>query len=230
MVQGFYERRHLRRDGQEFLGYNTIGPGNLATAHPDLLGVLYPTLIGSALFQQERERAGGDITMQWRPNSAFDVTVSSFYSAPRRRQHQQQLHGLGDQRDRQQRSDSGYTVRNNTLVNAVFPKSSPTHLDPTTGQLLLCFNNNPRGDNGRLPCPVDGVVEDSIYRPGAAASTWYIDGDAHWMPTSNWDVHAKLGYTRGEGLTPSQPTWESATARRAWATALAPPGRRRRNR
>jgi iron complex outermembrane receptor protein len=186
LVQGFFERRHLRRDGQEFLGYNTIGPGALATAHPDLLGVLYPTLIGSALFQQERERAGGDVTMQWRPNSAFDVTVSSFYSHLAADNTNNNFMAWIQNEVASNNLPTSYKVSGNTLVAAVFPK-----INPATGNV------------------VDGVVEDSIYRPGAAASTWYIDGDAHWMPTSNWDVHAKLGYTRGEGLTPSQPTWES---------------------
>jgi iron complex outermembrane receptor protein len=198
MVQGFFERRHLRRDGQEFLGYNTIcghpDPNTgacdtgaaIVAAHPDLKGVLYPTLIGSALFQQERERAGGDITMQWRPTNAFDVTVSSFYSHLAADNTNNNFMAWVQNEIGSNNVPTSYTVKGNTLVSAVFPK-----INPATGNV------------------VDGVVEDSIYRPGAAASTWYIDGDAHWMPTSNWDVHAKLGYTRGEGLTPSQPTWES---------------------
>src|SRR6202161_575493 len=44
MVQLFSESRHLRRDGTEVLGYDTIAPGSaIATAHPDLSGVQYPT-------------------------------------------------------------------------------------------------------------------------------------------------------------------------------------------
>src|SRR6202790_2186164 len=60
MVQLFSETRHLRRDGVEILGYDTIAPGSpIATAHPDLSGVQYPTDIGAALFEQKRERNGG---------------------------------------------------------------------------------------------------------------------------------------------------------------------------
>ncbi|HWA92178.1 MAG TPA: TonB-dependent receptor [Rhizomicrobium sp.] len=198
LVQGFFEKRHLRRDGQEFLGYNTIcghpdpntgvcdtGAGIVA-AHPDLKGVLYPTLIGSALFQQQRERAGGDVTMQWRPTEAIDFTVSGFYSHLKADNTNNNFMAWVQNEIGNNNSPTSYLVKGNTLVSAVFPK-----INPATGAV------------------VDGVVEDSIYRPGAAASTWYVDGDMHWMPTEHWDIHAKLGYTRGEGLTPSQPTWES---------------------
>ncbi len=60
MLQLFSETRHLRRDGVEVLGYDTIAPGSpIATAHPDLSGVQYPTEIGAAFFTQERKRTGG---------------------------------------------------------------------------------------------------------------------------------------------------------------------------
>jgi len=46
---------HLRRDGVEVLGYETIAPGSaVATAHPDLANVQYPTDIGAAFFEQKR--------------------------------------------------------------------------------------------------------------------------------------------------------------------------------
>src|ERR1700684_3828137 len=44
MLQLFSETRDLRRAGIEILGYDTIAPGSaIATAHPDLSGVQYPT-------------------------------------------------------------------------------------------------------------------------------------------------------------------------------------------
>jgi iron complex outermembrane recepter protein len=43
LLQGFLEKRHLRRDGVEVLGYEQIAPGSaIATAHPDLSNVYYP--------------------------------------------------------------------------------------------------------------------------------------------------------------------------------------------
>src|SRR6185436_1696845 len=81
MVQGFYEKRSLRRDGQEILGYGTISPTSaLAIARPDLANVAYPTLIGSALFEQERERKGGLINVQVKPNNELEFDFEGFYS------------------------------------------------------------------------------------------------------------------------------------------------------
>ena len=198
MVQGFYEERHLRRDGQEFLGYNTIC-GNpdpttgacdtgaaIVAAHPDLKGVLYPTLIGSALFEQHRKRAGGDFNMQWRPSNSFDIDISGFYSHLNADNTNNNFMAWTQNEIANNNIPTSYTVKNGTLVSAVFPK-----VNAATGNV------------------VDGVVEDSIYRPGAAASTWYLNADALWLPAQNWNVHFKVGYTEGVGLTPSQPTWES---------------------
>jgi iron complex outermembrane receptor protein len=81
MLQGFYEKRHLRRDGQETLGYGTVAPGSaLATAHPDLANAAYPTLIGSSFFEQERERSGGFIDIQAKPLDNLTLDFSTFYS------------------------------------------------------------------------------------------------------------------------------------------------------
>src|SRR3954466_12066679 len=81
MGQAFYEKRHLRRDGQEILSYGTIAATNpIAVAHPDLAGVAVPGLIGSALFEQERERKGGLIDVQFKPAPGFELDLSAFTS------------------------------------------------------------------------------------------------------------------------------------------------------
>src|ERR1700736_2673056 len=76
MLQLFSETRQLRRDGVEILGYDTIksGPGSaVATAHPDLVGVKYPTEIGAALFTQRRQRNGGMVDFEFKPTD--DLTL-----------------------------------------------------------------------------------------------------------------------------------------------------------
>ena len=53
LVAGIYQKRNIRRDGVEVLGYFDARSGAASA-------VLVPGLIGSALFQQERVRKGGN--------------------------------------------------------------------------------------------------------------------------------------------------------------------------
>src|SRR6185503_4099712 len=71
LVGGVYQRRDIRRDGVEVLGYTT----NAATGT-----ALIPSLIGSALFVQERERYGGNIAVQFRPTDRLEITLTGLYS------------------------------------------------------------------------------------------------------------------------------------------------------
>jgi iron complex outermembrane receptor protein len=204
IVQGFYEARNLRRDGQEFLGYSTIGAcvnynnvpatpgygtcmggGNTAAHfHPDLAGVAYPNLIGAALFQQKRVREGGDITMQWRPNDQWDIKLDGFYSHLNATNYNTNYMAWISGEINNNNSPTSYTVKNGTLVAAAFP--------------LL----NPAGN------AVDGVVTDQIYRPDEAAKTAYVNLDSTYHMDSKTTVKFQLGYTEGHGDTPSQPTME----------------------
>jgi len=72
MVAGIYQKRRLRRDGIEVLGYFDNNPG---AAVQDV-----PALIGSALFKQERVRKGGNFAVQFKPTDAFEATISGLYS------------------------------------------------------------------------------------------------------------------------------------------------------
>src|ERR1700693_606730 len=77
MVQLFSETRDLRRDGVEVLGYDTIAPGSaVATAHPDLANVQYPTEIGAAYFTQQRERNGGLADIEFKPTDDLTLDLS----------------------------------------------------------------------------------------------------------------------------------------------------------
>ncbi|HKW82929.1 MAG TPA: TonB-dependent receptor plug domain-containing protein, partial [Burkholderiaceae bacterium] len=124
MVQAFSETRHLRRDGQELLGYEKIAPGSpVALAHPDLSGVWYPTMIGSALFEQKRERTGGLIDVQVKPTNDLTLDFSGFTSEMKAANYNRNYllwntHFINQGNG--QAPDPGYVVRNNTLVDANF--------------------------------------------------------------------------------------------------------------
>ena len=73
LLGGVYQKRDIRRDGVEVLGYFTPDAAPTGTAQ-------VPALIGSALFLQERERYGGNIGVQFRPSDALEVNVTGLYS------------------------------------------------------------------------------------------------------------------------------------------------------
>src|ERR1700761_4125933 len=99
LLQAFSETRHLRREGVEILGYDTIAPDNpvvtgqrpytdaagnaqVATqaAHPDLANVIYPHLIGDAEFDQVRRRVGGVFDIELKPTTGVELDLNGFSS------------------------------------------------------------------------------------------------------------------------------------------------------
>ena len=70
LVAAAYQKRELRRDGVEVLGYTT----DPASGH------LVPDLIGSAFFRQERERKSVNAALQLRPTDRLELNINGLYS------------------------------------------------------------------------------------------------------------------------------------------------------
>jgi iron complex outermembrane receptor protein len=185
MLQGFWETRHLRRDGVEVLGYETIAPGSaIALSNPDLAGVQYPAMIGAALFEQERERKGGLIDFQFKPSDDVSINLTGFVSkldaANYNRNYLEWLthfvaSGAG------QAPDAGYTVRNNTLVEANFS-----------------------GVNGTAY-----GVYDQISRPDESASSNFVTLEGNWNVAENLSFLGQIGTSEGHGKTGIQDVSET---------------------
>jgi iron complex outermembrane receptor protein len=184
LVQGFSETRHLRRDGVEILGYDVIAPNNpVVLTNPDLLGVEFPALIGAALFEQERERTGGLIDVQFKPSEATTLGVSGFISDLEATNYNRNyllwprsfLGGSG------QAPLPGYVVRNNTLVQAQFA--------PVVG------NNY--------------AVYDQISRPNSKSSASFVTLDGRWDMSDKLAWTTQLGTSEGHGKTPTQDVSET---------------------
>ena len=189
MVQAFYEKRSLQRNGQEIVGgYNQIGATDpIAVAHPDLAGVYYPNLTGAALFTQQRERKGGVIDFEIKPTDNLTLDLSGFYSKLKADNYNRNYlmwasqfvpSGAGLQ--------PGYTVKNNVLTNAVFA--------PVAG------STTPYG------------VYDQISRPGASSESNYLTLDANWRATDHLTFKGQVGTTHGKGSSPTQDVIELGTA------------------
>lgn len=180
LLNAFSQTRHLRRDGVEILGYNQIKPGSaVANSNPDLAGVWYPRSIGAALFEQERERTGGLVDVQFKPNKDLSFDLSAFTSTLKASNYNRNwlLHapfflneGAG------QAPKPGYVVRNNTLVSAEFA-ADPSRFYGTYDQLS---------------------------RPGASAEADFVNLDANWRVSDDLRLSAKLGVSKGRGATPTQ--------------------------
>ena len=187
LVQGFYEKRHLRRDGQELLGYDKISPTSpLAAAHPELANVSYPTLIGSALFEQERERAGGMLDVQIKPTNDLTLDFNTFYSKLKASNYNRNWMFWGAHVINQGNGEmpTSFTVNNGTLTSAVFP------------------NLGSPGNNHQY------AIVDQILRPGSYSETAFYNLEARWRPSDRWQVFGQGGYTRGTGRTPKQDVFE----------------------
>jgi len=180
LAQAFSEKRHLRRDGQELLGYEQIAAGSaVANLHPDLAGVWYPTMIGAALFEQERTRTGGLIDVQLKPSKDLMLDLTGFASkmdAPNYNRNYLLWNTHFINKGAGQSPDDGYVVRNGTLVGASF-------------------------------APVAGTqygVYDQISRPDSKADSSFVNFDAKVRATENLTFLTKIGTTRGTGETPTQ--------------------------
>jgi len=178
MVQAFSQSRHLRRDGQEILGYNVMGATDAAAvAYPELEGVLYPSLIGSALFEQERVRTGGQVTVEFAPSDDLTVSLSGFSSTVEADNYNRNYMLWGSAIiQRGAVPDAGFVVRDNTLVNANF--------SPVASQQYGIY--------------------DEISRPGAESSANYFSADVDWNVNERLTLSGQIGTSEGHGKTPYQ--------------------------
>jgi len=182
MVQAFYEKRSLQRNGQEVVGgYNQITAAsapNTVAAHPELNGKYYPNEIGAVLFTQQRERKGGVIDLEWKPTDNLTLDLNGFYSKLKADNYNRNYMLWTSQFINQGGLQPGYTVKNGVLTNASF------------GQ--VAGNTNP------------SIVYDQISRPGAASSSGYVSLDADWRATDQLTFRGQVGTTEGKGSSPEQ--------------------------
>ena len=188
MVQGFYEKRSLQRNGQELIGgYNMLtgkgpNPDAVVATHPDLEGVYYPQEIGSTFFTQTRTRKGGAIDLEWKPLDNLTLNLNGFATTLKADNYNRNYMLWTSQFINQGGLQPGYTVRNNMLTNATFAQ--------------VAGNTNP------------SVVYDQISRPGAESSSNYVTFDADWRATDNLTFKGQVGTTHGTGKSPTQDVLE----------------------
>ena len=169
LFSGVYQKRDIRRDGVEVLGYFT----------DPTTGLQVPSLIGSALFQQERVRKAFNAEMQFRPTDRLELRINGLHSRFGADNINQNYLAWGSQA----------LGGGGTLSNAVVQG------DTAVAGVISSANG---GTGGR------GAVFDAIDR-FAFAKTAYIEVDSTYKAADNWLVHFDTGYTQAQGDTQSQP-------------------------
>jgi iron complex outermembrane receptor protein len=188
LAQAFYQERELRRDGQEIVGgFSTISATDpVAATNPDLIGVQYPNLPGSAYFTQTRERMGGLIELQAKPSDDLTLGLSAFYSDMDAKNYNRNYMLWTGNFVPNQAPLPGYVVQDGTLVKA---------------------------DYAAAPGAPGYGIYDMISRPESAAKTGYTTFDASWDINESFTLKTQVGYTKGQGETPTQNIAEVVTGR-----------------
>ncbi len=223
LAQGFFEKRHLRRDGVEELGYEQIKAGSpVALAHPDLANVWYPQSVGAALFEQERKRTGGLLNLELKPNANVTLDLDGFYS---------KLEATNFNRNfldwNTHTLNQGYTqctgaggvasapptpgVPGSGVVPTKCVGESPNPGYVVKNNTLVSASFNPSmvdpvtGDSA----PVQNAIYDQISRPGEAATTQYVNFDGDFRLSDALKLSTKIGVSKGLGVTPRQDVLEA---------------------
>lgn len=202
LLGGVYQKRRIRRDGVEVLGYQNYdvsptvlipppagsAPGTQPTiaVNPQynaaLVGKQYPSLIGSALFQQNRERYGGNIELQFKPTDQLEIVATGLYS-----------------RFNATNFNQNYLAWTSNALGGGGGIANPTVTDNTIVKGVVTSSGG--GTTGRA------VVYDAIYRD-AYAETYSGDLDVRYTLGGGGVLHLKGGYTKANGETANQPFYE----------------------
>lgn len=201
-AQFFSEKRSLRRDGIEILGYEKIvaadakgNPNPFVAAFPEMAGKWAPTLIGAAFFEQTRKREGGLVKAQFRPSRDLSLMATVFSSELEANNYNRNymlwgtrlMNGWapgwnngGEYFQKPIAPVSKPTVRDGVIVAAEFPDQTAT----------------PAG------------VYDMISRPKSGSKTNFVDLEANWNVSDALTVNLKGGTTKGSGYTATQDVME----------------------
>jgi len=198
LIAGIYQDRNIRRDGVEVLGYDTRTVGGQQ--------LQVPSLIGSALIQQERKRTGGNIGLQFRPSDQVDVNITGLWSRfEADNTNQNYLAWVSRALDGEGQPDvipplGAPCPRTGTLTNTTV--SGDTVVAGRVASSAARAANS-SASLGPGTCGF-GVVYDAIDR-FATATTRNIDADIEVRPMEGLMLHFQAGYTDAEGNTDSQP-------------------------
>jgi iron complex outermembrane receptor protein len=174
LVSGIYQERHIRRDGFEVLGYAPLSATQAGSTDPSLV----PTLINSALFQQDRIRKGGNFDIQYKPNEQLEFNLNGYLSI--------------------------FDAENTNQSWLVDPQRAIAN----GGSISNCVLDHGTCVAGTVTSKANGtqdfgVFYDSFHRI-AKTTSHNIDLDSQYKPVENLTLHMDFGYTDATGKTDPQ--------------------------
>jgi iron complex outermembrane receptor protein len=213
IFQAFSESRHDRRDGQEFLGYDTVSfqdiyglapianPGNdpavaaqnaanaaqlaaLRTAKPGLDGATFANNVNATLLEMAMQRKGAMLDLEFKPTSALRIDVNGFYS-----------------KLTETNQDSSLETEQTALISGgVLPD---TYSVDGRGLLTQATWNQATMPD-YLATGAYQADYDKYYRPGESARVYYADVDVDYAASDKLRLAGKLGRTQAVGATPDE--------------------------
>jgi iron complex outermembrane receptor protein len=227
IVQGFAEKRYVRRDSASRLAYGTSSGWdviNTATMKgitdeslagtglkaADLNGVRMPGTMSTEFVEGVRDRKGGLISMQFKPNNDLDMTLTGFHSS-------MNANNYG-------RLNSG------AMYSMLLGKASPTDgatsaaapntKNASNGQQVFASIKNPviveettmYGDKLRVLKSADILFpagtspqymgnSEGFYRDGANATSGFLDLDGKYRVNNELTIKGLASTTQGIGKT-----------------------------
>jgi len=213
LLQGFSEKATVRRDGQEILGYTPISATSAAAiANPALAGVVVPTFIGAALFEQTKKREGGAFDVELRPSRDLTLDLNGFYSkleAPH--QNTNWLAAPANSINSMNLIPVNPVVRNNTLVGASF--------DRNAGEVDNIYRPDAGGESWYLDLNGKWRVSDRLSLSGKAGKTHGVGWDRDDVYYQN-NVDGGMVYALN-GLSPASVSYPGGNTTSPGSTAWA---------
>lgn len=220
IVQGFAEKRYVRRDSASRFAYaggsgwdviNTsrmlgitdeslAGTGYKAA---DLNGVRIPGSMSTEFVESLRDRKGGMFSLQYKPNNDLDVTLTGFHSGMKANNFGRLNAGAMFSMLRGENGPAGLTAPTSSNGQRVYAQiKNPVISNETTiyGDQLRVLKSAdilyPAGTSPQYIGDTEGA-----YRDGAKSSSAFLDLDAKFRVDQDLTVKTLFSTTRGVGQT-----------------------------
>jgi iron complex outermembrane receptor protein len=226
-VQGFANKRYIRRDSASRLaygtssGYDTINTSTMkgitdeslagsGYKAADLNGVRMPGSMATEFVEGVRDRKGGMVSLQFKPNQDIDVSLTGFHSSMDTNNYGRLKAGaiysmlLGKASLADGATGNGPTVPNtNSNGQQVFASiRNPVIVSEKTmyGDTLRVLKSaDIMFPNGTSPQYIGN--NEGFYRDGANATVGFLDLDGKWRVNQDLTLKGLLSTTRGVGKT-----------------------------